>query len=260
MVIQPIQLFFVPLEQELLHELTPFVSFVAQPSKEKSWNTFHRAAASGFPGIAAITGCSRFATLLALEVFSHLMEKASPVPPCGNNTTNNQLTDRDCDIVVYIGGSVVAKLHRRYSSIADGRNKKDCVACLKDNQNSYDIPTSLTELLDRGGLTYISTIAISLFTELERKFRNCFDKLSGNVSLSTYRSAVIEEVTCIFIESTSQCNTSKETKDVVLTDVIKLYFKIRCHSQLRKIVRASRINKQLTKRQKSLRKTLKREI
>ena len=95
---------------------------------------------------------------------------------------------------------------------------------------------SLTKILDRGGLTYITPTALLIFTDLECTFRDCFSKITGNVSQTNYKSRVSDEVTCSFYEATCESSVSDDVKEVVLTDVIKLFFEILCHSQFQKNV------------------------
>ena len=234
--------------QELCRSLAPFQTFIVRHQKasnisrckEKSWTNFYHAAVSGFPSIAAVTGCKKFGVLLAIETFSHLLEITFPQQRSTSKTPAFHLSARDCDVVSHIGGSIVSKLQRRYKRHKQD-NREECISCLCNNSANPGTLTSLTEVLDRGGLKNFTQTASSIFVQLECTFRECFDSIKGNMSLSNYQSRVPDTVTCNFYESTCDSSFSEDVRDVVLSDVIKLIFKIRCHSQLQKIVRTFRV-------------------
>ena len=218
---------------------------------------------NGFPGIGAVTGCNKFATLLALEMFTHLLEIAFPPQPT-TDTLVAELSSRDIDVVSHIGGSIVCKLRKRYRSRKQ-EDREECVdyLCSHRGGSAPDQPgasTSLTAVLDRGGLTHITATALTVFNDLERKFRNCFDKITSDMSPTYYQSRVVDAVTCTFYEATCESSISDDVKESVLSDVIKLFFKIRCHSQLQKIVRTFRIKKNTARKQKPFRKALKPKV
>ena len=233
-------------------------------SKEKSWTRFHQAAVNGFPGVGAVTGCAKFAMLLALEIFTHLLEIAFPPQPT-TNTLVTELSSTDIDIVSHIGGSIVCKLRKRYRS-HKREDREECIESLCKHRGGGSVPdqpgasTSLTTVLDRGGLTHITATALTVFNDLERTFRNCFDKITTDMSPKYYQSRVVDAVTCTFYEATCESSVSDDVKENVLSDVIKLFFKIRCHSQLQKIVRTFRIKKNTARKQKPLRKVLKPKV
>ena len=249
-------------EKELCKALAPLQTFIVKGQhtsrcKEKSLTIFHCAAVTGFPSIAAVTGCEKFAVLLALEMFTHLLERAFPPPQASTSPILAvHLSTRDRDIVSHIGGSIISKLKRRYKSHKQELHE-ECVGYLCRSCGNSEAPMSLTKILDRGGLTYITPTALLIFTDLECTFRDCFNKITGNVSLTNYKSRVSDEVTCSFYEATCESSVSDDVKEVVLTDVIKLFFKIRCHNQLQKIVRTFRAKKNIARKQKPLRKCLK---
>ena len=118
---------------------------------------------NGFPGIGAVTGCNKFAMLLALEMFTLLLEIAFPPQP----TT---------DTLVAELSYIVCKRYR--SRKQEDREKCVDYLCSHRGGSAPDQPgasTSLTAVLDRGGLTHITTTALTVINDLERKLRNCFD-------------------------------------------------------------------------------------
>ena len=205
-----------------------------------------------------VTGCHKFSNLIALEVFDHLIAHLFPPTSSTSVRSNQVLLPRECDIVSHIGGSILSKLRKRYRA----HRKQDCEECLSFLRSSKpvskpgEIP-SLTEVLDRGGLTYLNDSTKKMFNTLESAFRDCFGKNTGKMSLKFYQDRVTDMVVFNFNDITSDCGLSEHVKELVLTDIIKLFFKIRCYSSLRSTMQKFRTKKNVSKKQKSLRTSLK---
>ena len=244
--------------------LQPLLTFLHKQSSNastcemKSWTNFHKAAIVGFPSVTAFTGCKKSANALAFDVFEHVIEHVF----CGNSRDAKKspvhLSDKENDILSHIGGSIVFKLKKRYRSKRQEHREK-CITCLRTSKPCNDLTTgpSLTQVLDRGGLTYLMPSAMPILSGLELGFREFFGQNAGKLVFTSYQSKLADVVKCSFFEITSACCVEEETKEEVFKDIVKLFFKIRCASKLRKIVRQLQAKKQITKKQKPLRKQLK---
>ena len=194
------------------------------------------------------------------DVHTPPRNRLSPHP--STDTLVAELSSRDIDVVYHIGGSIVCKLRKRYRSRRQ-EDREECIEYLCRGGSAPDQPgasTSLTAVLDRGGLAHITATALTVFSYLECMFRNCFDKITSHMSPTYYQSRVIDAVTGTFYEATCESSVSDDVKESVLSDVIKLFFKIRCHSQLQKIFCTFRIRKNTARKQKPLRKSLKPKV
>ena len=168
------------------------------------------------------------------------------------------LSIKEHDILSYIGGSIISKLRRRYRSKRQ-ENCEHCLRCLCTSKPSFDadIQPSLTEVLDRGGLTYLVSSALPIFTDLEETFRDFFKRNVGILSFENYNSQISDLATFTFFEITGEYSIPDQVKRDIFKDIVKLFFKIRCASQLHKIVRAFRAKKHVPRKQKALRPSLK---
>ena len=99
------------------------------------------------------------------------------------------VSQEEVDIVEYIGGFVIHSLKKKANKTADTDEKAHMLLCLSrltlssdrvsdsvtsTASTSVSARKSLTQVLDRGGLTQIKPNVVQMFVELESIFRKCF--------------------------------------------------------------------------------------
>ena len=224
----------------------------------KSWTNFHNAVILGLPSVTAFTGCKKLANALAFDIFEHIVKSVFSKKSTDVEKSFVHISGKDNNILSHIGGSIVFKLKKTYRSKRQEHREK-CIRCFSTSKPCTDSNTepSLTQVLDRGGLTYLTPSAMPILCGLEVGFREFFVQNVGNLCFGSYQSVLSDEVKCTFFEIASDCFVQESEKEQVFNDVVKLFFKIRCTNKLKKIFRRLHANKQVAKKQKSLRKQLK---
>ena len=86
--------------------------------------------------------------------------------------------------------------------------------------------------------------------------------LESSISLSDtkFKKAALtaKDITATFNKQVCHSKVCDDVKEKTLSDIISTFFKIRAHSKAKKIMEQYRINKHVSAKQKSLRKSLKR--
>lgn len=116
---------------------------------------------------------------------------------------------------------------------------------------------SLTATHDRDGLTYVSTAVTTLLTHMEDIFRMHFSLTGSTTTAFVAHCLNSDVITTSFFEMTYDCESEDDEKTVILTEICKLFHKIRIHHKCRTFMDAYRAEKCLFKKQKGLRKNLK---
>ena len=229
-------------------------------SKEASWRSFHRAVFTETSQLHSITKSHAFSSWLCLKLFSHLLSHMfNRLPTCSPDIAKH--CPEEDDIVIYIGGSVVAKLKKAAYRLTDEEKgaHMDILNHLIDlsADNSSD---SLTDILDRGGLIRLLPQVQAMFIEMECVFLELFSH-SGNtqVSVNKYRNECMNRdvILCGYYETTYASLTHNTVKMQILNKILSLYFRIRAYHKCRVYMEKYHQKKQIARKQKSLRKTLK---
>ena len=139
------------------------------------------------------------------------------------STSTVPLSEREMDITAHIGGSIVFKLKKRYRACRKAKHE-ECILYLGRPQESASA-TSLTTVLDRGGLVHLSAVASDVFVELETTFRECFCDSDRVMQLAKYMRRISDTVIRNFYEATCDSSVTDAVRDPVLGDVIKLFSK-----------------------------------
>ena len=98
-------------------------------------------------------------------------------------TDNVQVTETDRDILHYIGGSIIHSIKKKISPNQPSKESHhdilQCFICT-DKPAAVNQKKTLTELFDRGGLTYVKPSVVDFLEHLERNFRDTFDTVSSS--------------------------------------------------------------------------------
>ena len=231
-------------------------------NKEASERKFNSSLLENLPRIEPLTGSTMFTSWLCLEIFIRLLKQISEKDkPDSPPTVKHDC--RDDDIVIYIGGSIVSKLRKTAHRLTD--DEKDAQLevlsqLVSSKEESNDAETSLTNVLDRGGLVRLVPQVQALFLELENLFLNLFsDTRLTCLSSEMYTKECLKSdiVLCGFYESTYKSTSSDTVKFHLLRGILALYFRIRAYHKCRSYMDHYCYTKCISRKQKAFRKTLK---
>lgn len=246
--------------------LVPRSKFLSS-TREKAWSFYHKEYIRNMASVTKLTGSPAASAWLCLKAFQHLVSVNYTAPvTTTTKSLKRPMTEDDEDIVSYIGGSIVQKIKKTLFVLKESVEKSERLACLekmreKDcDQSTTNSKVTLTGTLDRGGLVYLKPSAISFFSLVEEKFR---DLCSGaNESQYTenhfeHSCSQDENLTSKFLDIVQTGDSVTSAGEAVFSSSVKTYFRVRVHHECRKFMDAYRHRQSLSKREKSLRKTLK---
>lgn len=257
----------IPCLQFLMTCLTVAGAYFKSSIKEKSWAKFHAAVADQNnmrPLDEIVT--PKVSTWLCFTTFEIMLKNV-----CNNDTTtetfdNNSesdidLTGRDRDIIIYIGGAVVTKIKQKAYRLKNIELKQEILGLVEAlSAENGESGSSMTSLLDRGGLVKLHPNIELLFVNLETTFRALFIGFSSTaLPFKAYfqKCLSLDAVSTRFHEHLYPVNAQETTKEKLFRDVTFLYFKIRAHHKCKTFMDNFHRKTQKEKREKGLRKRLK---
>ena len=207
-------------------------------AKEQSWGRFHEAVVSNHSKITDITKSTELTSFLCLRLFEKLMN-----PPSLSTTTSlniksssstSKTSSRKKDIVVYIGGSVVAKLRKAAYRLSEGERSARLGVLSQLLSTDATRGDTLTDVLDRGGLTRIKPQIEHMFVCMEEVFAELFTG-KHNLAVSKFVSAccATDDILCGFYETIYTSEADDTIKEQIFKNILSLYFKIRVHQKCR---------------------------
>ena len=136
------------------------------------------------------------------------------------SVTDSKVDEADCEILAYIGGSIIHKLRTKYGPSAQQRCI-DALAC------KSEIPcaafTELTKGKDRGGLTYIKKSAVELFVSFENLFKSQLLHERLNVSQARYIHSCNQSLSNEFLDCINDGEDSLSFSQEVLYNVFLIF-------------------------------------
>ena len=176
-------------------------------NKEASERKFNSTILENLPRLELLTGSTMFSSWLCLEILTRLLKQISEKDKADSPLTVKH-DCKDDDIVIYVGGSIVSKLRKAAYRLTD--DEKDAhlevlSQLVSSRDESDDAESSLTNILDRGGLVRLVPQIQAMFLEMENLFLNLFsDDHSTCMSLEMYTKVCLESdiVLGAFYEST----------------------------------------------------------
>ena len=172
--------------------------------------------------------------------------KSSTVPDITFDTA-------DCEILSYIGGSIVHKLHAKYGK----GPQQQFIDRLKTSSNDYSSSFSnLIRAKDRGGLTFITKKAEQLFCGMEKIFRQLLRYDTIHASKTMYLKSCFQTLRTIYLDSITidgqPLDQQEHDASNTFHDIAVLFFKIRIHHRCKILIEQFK-----SKGRKGLRKSLK---
>ena len=231
-------------------------------NKEASERKFNSSLLENLPRLEPLTGSTMFSSWLCLEIFMRLLKQISEKGQVETPTIVKH-DCRDDDIVIYVGGSIVSKLRKAAHRLTDGEKDAHLEVLshlVSSKEDSNDAETSLTNVLDRGGLVRLVPKVQAMFLEMENLFLNLFsDTHLTCLPLEMYSQECLKNdtVLCAFYECTYESTNSDTVKFHLMKGIIALYFRIRAYHKCRSYMDHYCYAKCITRKQKALRKTLK---
>ena len=231
-------------------------------NKEASERKFNSSLLENLPRLEPLTGSTMFSSWLCLEIFTRLLKQISEKDKA-DSPPNVKHDRKDDDIVIYVGGSIVSKLRKAAHRLTDGEKDAhlEVLSQLVSSRDESDYAeTSLTNVLDRGGLVRLVPQIQAMFLEMENLFLHLFsDTHLTSLSLEMYSEErrKSDAVLCAFYESTYKSTTSDTIKFHLLRSIFSLYFRIRAYHKCRSYMDHYCYAKCISRKQKAFRKTLK---
>ena len=127
-------------------------------AREASWGRFHSAVINQTSELQKVTESAAFSSWLCLRLFTNLLKQTFPMSVTRCASHSDRPLPQDEDIVVYIGGSVVAKLRKAAFRLIDEEKAErlDILSQMVDLSEHQNLSTTLTDVLDRGGLVRLN--------------------------------------------------------------------------------------------------------
>ena len=233
---------------------------------EKAWSKYHMACTSNLTAMCHKLGLNRSDTFyLCTKVFEQAVKRNySSTANTKDSIAESEeppLENTDKEILHYIGGSIVHSLKQKClrANKQNTQSHMETLDCLLASEHPTETSTSatLTQLFDRGGLSYIRESVLSVLELLEIRFRTQVAS-----SQSTRRQFVRDSLEDRVLSSKfyNICyggQAEDKTKEQVLQEFIKLFFKIRIHNKCKFFMDEYRNKHHLQSKKKSLRKNLK---
>lgn len=214
-------------------------------SKEDSWTIFHKNLNTvNIRNLSPVDG--RF---LALEVFNSMLNRIWYKPV--SQTESSHILEEEHSVLAYIAGSNIKQLKNKVQLQAESK-----VLQLLCCEESEACNASLTCLMDRGGLTYITEGAFKVYNQLELVFRSTDSK-------DNYKKRVLESTMSSFDELVKNHEDydineiPDEAIDNTLSLIMDKYFTTRIHHRCKILSQAAVSAKKVGRQSKGLRKSLK---
>ena len=146
----------------------------------------------------------------------------------------------------------------------------DCLAVLTVSDPEQETPSatvtsearSMTQLLDRGGLTRIHPNISKVFLTLESIFRFLFNGPRQQLCFRTFLSEASKSdliLACLY-DQMYKVNATESTMEKIFHGIVKSYFTVRAHHKCKTFMDEHRRKTKKPKKEKALRKALADEI
>ena len=210
-----------------------------QGAKEKVWAAFHQSLQSRVSAITDITGSRPASSTLCLRVMMALVDAnyTMKTPP---QTTSEELTERDGEIVAYIAGFLLKKLRSRPEA-----------RFLVDNSSE---PSGLIAVKSRFGLIQPKEEFVSVVLEMEKVFRAMPIK---NVNRDEFHENIYtKDIHSLFFDTLDNLDVDVESKEDFFIRLSNVFFTVRAHQKCRHIVDTYTKATNTNRRSKALRDSI----
>ena len=245
--------------------LVPKTKFI-HSSREKAWTKYHAACMENLPLVADLTGSTKSAAWLCLSGFKELVELNYPLTSSSTerrHSSSTELSEQNRDVIHYIGGSILCKIKKRTAVLQDSQMKECLTECLsvmtcRENPEGENQEQSMTGLLNRGALIFLTPETKKLFELLELKFREFCETKGQKYTATDFETSCAQDSQII----SHFTNTLHNVQETDITENVKnrLFglccmhlYNVRVHHECQQFMEKQ---KSCTKT-KGLRKTLK---
>ena len=224
----------------------------AAAAREKAWSHYHAAFKKNMGPVAQAVKSAPAAAWLCLRLFELLLKSNFPDNSESARSQDTTVSEKDYDIIAYIGGSVLQKVKKAAFRLSNNKDKFSIIDCVnsfidhnKHDQDDESQAMSMTNILDRGGLIYLKPNVKQMFIWLESVFRNMFaDHGMKALSFEMYMEQCLSDGTVMasFYENVYASWADEAKKELILRIIVQLYFKIRAHHKCKKLMDEHRVN------------------
>ncbi|KAK7089070.1 hypothetical protein V1264_024168 [Littorina saxatilis] len=207
--------------------------------------------------------CPFSATTMAFAVFELLLKRNYDLKKQTQSNNGDEVPEGEVGIVEHIAGFVLFNLKKqakRINNVAERELVEDCLNALETPEvistSKTNLP-SLTQVLDRGGLTKPTQNICQMFVALEPIFRSTFgDVQSFDFQIYFSKCVASDSVSTCLYEGLYKVNAKKNTKEKLLSGIVKVYFNVRVHHEYKVYMDRHKLSTKTGKQKKSLRKSL----
>ncbi len=193
---------------------------------------------------------SQLAMWLTLNVFTRALDTTSQ-KVCTASKPHN-ITPEEVDIAHYIGGFVVKRLKQR-----SRQSELEVLETFVDSAPDFVQAKTLLAAKSYGQLTKLTQEEECMFFELEQVFRDICSVSVPHMNINQYKAQCLgNEVIQNCFYSSSYHLEHSAAKDIVLSGIISLYFKVRVHHKCRTIVDRLRAKRKVSSKDRALRSKL----
>lgn len=243
-------------QEEICYEFYKELQIMIKKTIEKSWTTFYQQVYARPEILCKWSPVLKMEKKIVAALALYLMGSAIGANfnlQHPGNTSQKEITDEEKQGLAWIAGYIIKKEIRKCDTDHDIGKLNFLKAMLTSDKfmcNEY----TLINCQDRGGLTRPSINTINCCIAMENVFRKEMIKneigwQSEHFIRECKNNSIFNQMKKNYV---ADANVIKEeTKDVICTNMIKLFFKIRVHSH------AENITDKIKYKAKSLRKELK---
>ncbi|XP_055896729.1 uncharacterized protein LOC129928112 isoform X2 [Biomphalaria glabrata] len=256
----------------LLHEKLRFLDSCLVPkgrslqvAKDKAWSNFNNLYTLNAIHIYTFIQPQGLAFIFCLKLFEILVENYYCEPQTKKEGQKSvEIKYQDKDILDYIGGCILFKIKNQVGRLNETDVKKhiklNIINVLVENDSEKSESCSLTNVLNRGSLIHIRSDLSTFFVKIESIFRIIFpNPVESFFSLESFIKRCLDtnDIVKCFFDSCNHSLAEHSEKMFILKLILKLFFKIRVHRKCKLFLEKYRKQKQISSKEKGLRKKLK---
>ena len=205
-----------------------------------------------------------------------LVKLADPLMIRFQNKESNQvvednahnISDRQLAGLQYIAGYVISKLYKKIQK-SNTKVTKAILEAAREHDEVITTNQKLVSALNRGGLWHVSVETQQIFVLAEKYFQRKtnnqlnstlkINKIITDISSFSYVNDIMLKI-CEKVPDTLKVESNfKEIAKVTLFSMVQMYIRIRVFSLAKDFMQKHRMMKQQKSKEKSLRKTLKKQ-
>ena len=216
--------------------LTPPSKFV-HSTREQAMSKFYSALTKKLPELNSWTSSAPTTSWLCLRLFEKLVDINYPLSSKTEmERAVSDLDDQEKDTLAYIGGALLTKLKQKITRLSHNETRLEILTMI-DAMSSTSANCDgqkLTDTLNRGNLKYLTQETRNMFHLLELEMRKVCSKVDDKpVQLIDFevRCSSINVITSAYETAVYSCETSKESKDILFSRLVQLYYKMRVHHE-----------------------------